>query len=554
MTLTRVVWSAAALAGASSCHAFAGPPHLRPNLRAPVALAPQPTRLAPSGPKTRLAVLPGLAFPSALPAALKLKGGAGALAPLAGAGALLGTGMDRFFNEAFLGLIATVVLVRGVASVSKAAANKGGEPAEAEDAGALGLRWRFLAVFWLFRLSDWLQGPYFVEVYSSKVLGATGQGLGVDMIAKLFLTGFGTTALLGPMVGNWVDRYGRKKGSIAFAVFYALAALAVRSESLAVLFLGRVCGGIGTSLLFSAPEAWLVGEHGRKGFPGASLGKTFGLAYFGDSIAAMAAGQLAQASASRAGPAAPFTLSTVFLGLGAVLASTLWKENKREGSTTEAAGSDSGAKGASSGGAIGKAWQAMVADPRILMVGAIQSLFEGAMYIFVLQWPRALMSVAQDTGAAVPFGRAFSCFMAACMVGSSAFPWMADKKVAPEDSVSVMLSVAVAAMAASAALGHTGLGLVSAAFFAFEACVGFYFPSIGTLRSKYLPDEHRSIIMNLFGIPLNLLVVAVYLQIERLGTAGALACSTAALACSLVASLALGLTRRRDEAAQLAKA
>ena len=31
-----------------------------------------------------------------------------------------------------------------------------------------------------------------------------------------------------------------------------------------------------------------------------------------------------------------------------------------------------------------------------------------------------------------------------------------------------------------------------AAFFAFEACVGFYFPSIGTLRSKYIPDRWAS--------------------------------------------------------------
>lgn len=39
-----------------------------------------------------------------------------------------------------------------------------------------------------------------------------------------------------------------------------------------------------------------------------------------------------------------------------------------------------------------------------------------------------------------------------------------------------------------------------AAFLAFEACVGMYFPLVGTLRSKYLPDAYRGVIMNLFGI------------------------------------------------------
>jgi hypothetical protein len=53
-------------------------------------------------------------------------------------------------------------------------------------------------------LDSWeMQGPYFVEVYTSKVL-AGGALLGMDTTAKLFLTGFGTTALLGPFVGKWV--------------------------------------------------------------------------------------------------------------------------------------------------------------------------------------------------------------------------------------------------------------------------------------------------------------------------------------------------------------
>jgi hypothetical protein len=33
------------------------------------------------------------------------------------------------------------------------------------------------------------------------------------------------------------------------------------------------------------------------------------------------------------------------------------------------------------------AWKVMLKDKKILLVGAVQSLFEGAMYIFVLQAP-----------------------------------------------------------------------------------------------------------------------------------------------------------------------
>jgi hypothetical protein len=49
---------------------------------------------------------------------------------------------------------------------------------------------------------------------------------------------------------------------------YMLTALSTRSNSLRVLVLGRILGGTATSLLFSAPEAWMVGEHSRLSLSG----------------------------------------------------------------------------------------------------------------------------------------------------------------------------------------------------------------------------------------------------------------------------------------------
>ena len=95
-------------------------------------------------------------------------------------------------------------------------------------------------------------------------------------VSRLFLTGFASTALFGPLVGRLCDSYGRKAGTLAFALLYSLGASSTKSNILGVLLLGRVLGGIGTSLLFSAPEAWLVGEAGREGVE-SSLGETFGL-------------------------------------------------------------------------------------------------------------------------------------------------------------------------------------------------------------------------------------------------------------------------------------
>ena len=328
-----------------------------------------------------------------------------------------------------------------------------------------------------------------------------------------------------------------------FACLYAVGALSTRSSLLPLLLLGRVAGGIGTSLLFSAPEAWLVGEHLMGGYDGRWLGQTFGWAYAGDSLVAIAAGQFASMAALRAGPTGPFTLSVAFLALGSLLCASLWRENK-------AAPAASGqSEGSAKNPTILDAAQLVLKDKRILLVGAVQALFEGAMYIFVLQWPPAIKAAilssqwwgAQSASLAVPYGKIFSCFMASCLFGSSLFGKLqsGSRKISVEKSTAAMLFVASAALASTAMTAAPALAPLVAAFFAFEACVGMYFPSIGTLRSKYLPDSHRSVMMNLFGIPLNLIVVSVFLSIRSLGVQGALRIASAALAIACASMTAL---------------
>jgi len=406
------------------------------------------------------------------------------------------------------------------------------------------LQFRFLAVFWLLRCADWLQGPYFYEVYASKVFNGAQASLG--LVSKLFLTGFASTALFGPLVGRASDAYGRKKGTLAFALIYAVGALSTKSPLLTVLMLGRVFSGIGTSLLFSAPESWLVGESQKNGDDpdGSYLGETFGLAYAGDAIVAILAGQFASIAAASRGPTGPFELSTGFLAIGAVLAAFLWKENT------------AGNSGGSSKPTIIEAVNVVRADPKIMLVGASQSLFEAAMYIFVLQWPPAISGAVTKyfgSGAATPYGTVFSCFMASCLFGSTLFGQLGKMGVPTEKSTSNMLTVATLAMGGATIAAYsaaTPLWTLIAGFFAFEACVGMYFPSIGTLRSKYVPDSHRSVIMNLFGIPLNVLVVSVFLSIKRLGVTGALSISTGALGVAAACMFAL----RRLNAKEVATA
>ena len=387
-------------------------------------------------------------------------------------------------------------------------------------------------------------------------------------------------------------------------MLYSLGASSTKSNVLGILLLGRVLGGIGTSLLFSAPEAWLVGEAGRMGI-GSSLCETFGLAYAGDSIVAILAGQMAGAAASSRGPTGPFELSVVFLVLGGLLASFLWKENVAGGGGGGI--EDDGAKSKDAGVVVAKpsirdAIDVVKSDPKIMLVGAIQSMFEAAMYIFVLNWPPAVsraiesyfskFATANSSPSAIgtPYGTVFSCFMACCLLGSTLFGRLTSstgrvdartgkvRRAMSTESFAVgMLALATTAMGvATLSIGSSApaifgtlkslpilatvlspiatlcgsistsmsspgaiLSVLMLSLFLFESCVGMYFPTIGTLRSKYFPDSHRTVVMNLFGIPLNVMVVTVFLSIEKLGVRGALGVSTAALAVATACGLKL---------------
>ena len=170
------------------------------------------------------------------------------------------------------------------------------------------------------------------------------------------------------------------------------------------------------------------------------------------------------------------------------------------------------------------------------------------MYIFVLQWPPALAKgVAKvfGQGAATPFGAVFSCFMVCCLLGSTTFQALAARGVRTERKAAGTMGLAAAAMAGAAVSAkRNAMASLCAAFFAFELCVGLYFPTIGTLRSKYVPEGQRAIIMNLFGIPLNMLVVGCFLSIKKLGVPGALSVAAGALALAAAAAADLARTTK----------
>jgi len=365
----------------------------------------------------------------------------------------------------------------------------------------------YLVVYSLMMAGDWLQGPY---VYALYVFYGYDKG----DIGRLFIAGFGSSMLFGTIVGSLADRYGRKRMSVIYCVTYMLSCFTKHSPQYRVLMLGRVLGGIATSLLFSSFESWLVAEHFKRGFEAQWLSLTFSKAIFlGNGLIAIVAGLVANTLAGtfNFGPVSPFDAAACVLAVGMGIIMFTWPENY--GDPTEGKGFMA---------QFTNAANAIASDEKIALLGAIQSLFEGSMYTFVFLWTPALSPNDQK----IPFGFIFATFMLASMLGSSlASRLMSRPNLKVESYMQVVFLVSAGALCLPVIIqfflpdtpseGITAGGRLNLlGFCLFECCVGVFWPSIMKMRSQYIPEESRSTIMNFFRIPLNIFVCVVLYNVS----------------------------------------
>ncbi|XP_078621452.1 molybdate-anion transporter-like [Branchiostoma floridae x Branchiostoma japonicum] len=343
----------------------------------------------------------------------------------------------------------------------------------------------YFKVYFLALLADWLQGPYLYKLYSH-------YGFEESQIAVLYVCGFASSVIFGTGTGVLADRYGRKKLCVCFAVVYSISCLTKLSRHYGVLILGRVLGGISTSLLFTAFESWYVYEHiETHDFPPEWLPVTFSRATFWNGILAIGAGIAANIFAGlfNFGPVAPFIMAIPLLIASGVLVSTKWNENY---GTRQMRFSKLCIEGL----------REIVRSKRILLIGAIQSLFESCMYIFVFIWTPVL----DPSGP--PLGVIFSSFMICIMIGSSLFHILTTKHARLQAvhvlAISVLLALtSMVACIKSTHPHHENPTVSFLAFLLLELACGMYFPCMGYLRSRIIPEKNRASVINWFRVPLN---------------------------------------------------
>jgi len=366
---------------------------------------------------------------------------------------------------------------------------------------------KYLVVYLLATLSDWLQGPYVYALYSD-------YGFEQKQIAQLFVAGFGSSMVFGSFVGSVADKGGRRSFVIIFAAVYLASCITKHFKNYNMLMLGRLLGGVSTSLLFSVFEAWLIKAHVDADLPKQCLPKSFSWAAFGNSATAIVAGLVANKIAHaepmvpvtdviyKGGFLNPFDLAIVvliFCGGGAFL---LWEENYGDD------GGDDGETNAKKNGkwhsSLKNALTTTLRNRDIVLCGVISSLFEGSMYIFVFMWTPLLKNFLKEGDEDLPFGLIFATFMVCCMTGSSLFSILVEKITVEKLGIFVVgvgaIGMAIVALEVSDTVSFLGMNL-------FEICVGMYFPIMGTMKGGIVPENSRVAIYNLYRIPLNFIVL-----------------------------------------------
>jgi MFS transporter, MFS domain-containing protein family, molybdate-anion transporter len=126
-------------------------------------------------------------------------------------------------------------------------------------------RRKYIVVYLVIMLADWMQGTHMYTLYLSYNVN----------VSALFLTGFLSGALFAPILGSFVDKFGRKNSCIVYCVLEIIINILEHSHDFGVLLFGRVLGGVSTNLLFSAFESWMATEHRKRGFPEEWISRTY---------------------------------------------------------------------------------------------------------------------------------------------------------------------------------------------------------------------------------------------------------------------------------------
>ncbi|KAJ6780626.1 hypothetical protein PWT90_01722 [Aphanocladium album] len=380
---------------------------------------------------------------------------------------------------------------------------------------------------------DWLQGPHIYAIYKYE------KNLPEKIVAALYATGFAAGGISASFAGSLADRFGRKNACLLYCGLYFLTCLSMLSENLTVLFMGRVAGGVSTTLLFSVFEAWMISDYHHRGLgtpPGSpvlgsykekSLVEVEEVEYASSAssvestelplddvfstmttlscVVAIVSGVVGDMLVSASGTRTwPFMAAMLCSVIAASIISSTWRENYGAGSPND--------KSAGIMSCSDTRFE-FLRDSKILALGLTTCIFEGTMYLFIFFWSAALKNARDDsfgdaaTGE-LPFGLIFSSFMCTMLAGSAIFGRL---RSASTSNAEILLSVLVIVSGCLGIIVNVrDEKILFVAFCIIECCIGVYFPAMASLKSQLVDDDIRGRVYSVLRAPLNVFVVVAH--------------------------------------------
>lgn len=355
------------------------------------------------------------------------------------------------------------------------------------------LQRRYLIVYCLACFADWLQGPYVYSLYKE-------YGYNEGQIAILFIVGTISNSLFGTITGALADIYGRKMLCIFYGILYSGCCLTKLFSNYQLLIIGRMLGGISTSILYSAFDSWYINEHiNHHKLPNDWLNDTFAKATFFNATLAILAGLLSYILVSilEFGPVAPFIIAIPFLITTSICVMLMLNEHYIHNKRTTASAS------------MKKSVILWITNKKIFTLSIAQSFYEGVMYLFIFIWTPALEPLKP------PLGLVFSSFMLALMIGSKIYSILLGSTFLDSNEL-LQLSTFLASFSfliCSLAISDIFVNYFPYTiktcylfFIIFEISIGIYLPSMTFLKSQVIPENIRVTISNVIKIPSNIFI------------------------------------------------
>ncbi|XP_072306020.1 molybdate-anion transporter [Eucyclogobius newberryi] len=384
----------------------------------------------------------------------------------------------------------------------------------------------FLRAYLLALWADWLQGPYLYKLYRH-------YSFLESQIAILYVCGLASCVLFAPFSGWLPQLLGRRKTCLLFCVSYSACCLTKLSRDYFVLIVGRILGGLSTSLLATTFESWYVHHHVEvHDFPKEWIPSTFATAATWNHGLAVGAGLMANLLAEwlHLGPVAPFLLAVPCLISCGWIVLTDWGKEEATGNpesnkpllfgNTSAGGARASVKSRFTRSCL-DGLRCLLSDRRVLLLGGVQALFESVLYIFVFLWTPVLDPHKP------PLGIVFSCLMAASMLGSLLYRLATSTRYHLQPGHVLCLAVLMAFFSSFMLIFSTAPGQPRphesfVAFLLLELASGLYFPAVSFLQGRVIPEDKRAGVLAWFRLPLHLLACLGLLALhgEVSGTGG----------------------------------